>query len=87
MNLEYIRIERSLKSKQLRLAIHGLGMVLLSFSGYFMGFFMYLNYDLKYWLSLTFLSFDLQEWILMISMNVFLLPRLLLLYRSYEAKQ
>ena len=87
MNLEYIRIEHSLKSKQLRLAIHGLGMVLLSFSGYFMGFFMYLNYDLKYWLSLTFLSFDLQEWILMISMNVFLLPRLLLLYRSYEAKQ
>ena len=39
MNSENVRIERSLKSKQLRLAIHGLGMVLLSFSGYFMGFF------------------------------------------------
>ena len=87
MNSDNVRIERSLKSKQLRLAIHGLGMVLLSFSGYFMGFLMYLNHDLKFWLTLTFLSFDLEEWIVMISMNVFLLPRLLFLYRSYEAKQ
>ena len=65
MNLEYIRIERSLKSKQLRLAIHGLGMVLLSFSDYFMGFLMYLNHDLEFWLTSTFLSFDLEEWIVM----------------------
>ena len=31
-------IERSLKSKQTRLAIHGLGMFILSFHMYFLGF-------------------------------------------------
>ena len=78
-------IERSLKSKQTRLAIHGVGMVLLSLHMYILGF-IYNIGDLKYWFSIVMTVFDWEEWAVIISSNLFLLPRLLFLYRSYKAK-
>lgn len=83
-NLEDLTLETYLKEKQMRLAIHGLGMVAISFSGYILSFFMYLN-DLEYWFAISYLKYDWLEWLSIIGMNVFLLPRLLFLYRAYEA--
>jgi hypothetical protein len=77
-------IERSLKSKQTRLAIHGVGMVLLSLHMYILGF-IYNIHDLKFWFSLVMTAFAWEEWLTIISANLFLLPRLLFLYRSYKA--
>ena len=78
------KIERSLKSKQTRLAIHGVGMVILSFHMYILGFIFNLH-DLEFWFNLVFLSYDWEEWLLVLGANLFLLPRLLFLYRSYKA--
>ncbi len=85
LNSDNTIIERSLKKKQQLLAIHGIGMVVLSFWEYYLSFLMSLN-DLKYWFSVVFLSYDWTEWLIIIGTNVFLLPRLLFLYRSYKAK-
>ncbi|MDY6339097.1 MAG: hypothetical protein SPL61_05625 [Saccharofermentans sp.] len=78
-------IERSLKSKQTRLAIHGVGMVLLSLHMYILGFIYNID-DLKYWFSIVAMSYAWLEWLTIISANLFLLPRLLFLYRSYKAE-
>lgn len=78
-------IERSLKSKQTRLAIHGVGMVLLSLHMYILGF-IYNIGDLKFWFSIVMMTVAWEEWAVIISSNLFLLPRLLFLYRSYKAK-
>lgn len=78
-------IERSLKSKQTRLAIHGVGMVLLSLHMYIMGF-IYNIGDLKFWFSTVMMTFAWQEWVAIIGVNLFLIPRLLFLYRSYKAR-
>lgn len=77
-------IERSLKSKQTRLAIHGVGMVLLSLHMYILGFIYNID-DLKYWFSTVMMAFDWQECVAIIGVNLFLIPRLLFLYRSYKA--
>ena len=77
-------IDRSLKSKQTGLAIHGAGMVLLSLHMYILSFIYGLD-DLKYWFSTVFMSYAWTEWAIIISANLFLLPRLLFLYRSYKA--
>ena len=79
------KIERSLKSKQTRLAIHGVGMVILSFHMYILGFIFNLH-DLEFWFNLVFLSYDWVELLTLLGANLFLLPRLLFLYRSYKAK-
>ena len=78
-------IERSLKSKQTRLAIHGVGMVILSFHMYILGFIFNLH-DLEFWFNLVFLSYNWVELLTLLGANLFLLPRLLFLYRSYKAK-
>ena len=57
LNSDNTIIERSLKKKQQLLAIHGIGMVVLSFWEYYLSFLMSLN-DLKYWFSVVFLSYD-----------------------------
>ena len=78
-------LDRSLKEKQLHLAIHGIGMVVISLFEYFLSFFFNLR-DLEYWFSNVIWSYAWYEWLCILSMNVFLLPRLLFLYRAYEAK-
>lgn len=79
------KIERSLKSKQTRLAIHGVGMVILSLHMYILGFIFNLH-DLEFWFNLVFLSYNWVELLTLLGANLFLLPRLLFLYRSYKAK-
>ena len=78
-------IGRSLKSKQTRLAIHGVGMVILSLHMYILGFIFNLH-DLEFWFNLVFLSYNWVELLTLLGANLFLLPRLLFLYRSYKAK-
>ena len=79
-------IEQALKEKQRNLAIHGIGMVFLSVAPVYL-FGLFLNLDhIGFWLSTTYLSYDWQWWVVLFSANLFLLPRLLFLYRSYKAK-
>ena len=77
-------IERSLKTRQTLLAIHGLCMVILSLRMYFESFITYLG-DLKYWFFNVLLRYNWNEWMFVLGMNLFLIPRLLFLYRAYKA--
>ena len=54
-------IERSLKTRQTLLAIHGLCMVILSLRMYFESFITYLG-DLKYWFFNVLLRYNWNEW-------------------------